>query len=195
MDDNLLSVKDYARHAGITEQAVYKKLRNEKSALHQYLVEQNHKKFIKREALKLLDNKPTPEKLESESLREMVDLLKSQLADKDDQIRHLQKINDQLSTSNAQLSRALKDTTASLHAAQALHAQTLQQLQEAKETDDPQDTSMINTTDPTQDVELTSDERLGDKADTSSDELPSESSTPEVETPKKKSFWARIFGF
>ena len=193
MDDTLLSVKEYARHAGITEQAVYKRLRNENSDLHQYLIEQNHKKFIKREALKLLEDKPTQEKLESESLREMVELLKSQIAEKDDQIHHLQKINDQLSTTNAQLSSALEDTTASLHAAQALHAQTLQQLQESKENDDIQDASTVTTTDPAQDVEPTADEQGDGENDTPSDGT-SDSHTPEVEKRPKKSFWARLFG-
>lgn len=195
MDDQLLSVKEYARHAEITEQAVYKKLRNEKSDLHQYLVEQNHKKYIKREALKLIKNKSTAEKLESENLREMVDLLKSQIAEKDDQIQHLQKINAQLSAANSQLSSALESTSASLQAAQALHARTLQQLNEKQDLEDFQDTDSNEvSTDaaPTQDIELESDESINKTNISSSEQADEESG--ESEKTKKKGFWARLFG-
>ena len=192
MDDQLLSVKEYARHAGITEQAVYKKLKNEKSDLHQYLVEQNHKKFIKSEALKLIEDKQNPEKLESETLREMVDLLKSQIAEKDDQIQHLQKINDQLSAANSQLSSALESASASLQAAQALHARTLQQLQENEDFQDTNADKVTTDAPPTQDVEPTSDESLNDQTDTPLAEQVDER-PEEPEKPQKKSFWARLF--
>lgn len=203
MDDKLLSVKEYARHAGITEQAVYKKLRNEKSDLHQYLVVQNHKKYIKKEALKLIEDKPTTEKLESENLREMVDLLKSQIAEKDAQIYHLQKINDQLATSNSQLSKALEDTTASLHAAQALHAQTLQQLQEGHdEQQDIEDIQSAATADPhDHDVEpsfssnVTTEINQNDNVDApASDESEASSNNP-PEKQQKRGFWTRFLEF
>lgn len=57
--------------------------------------EKGNKKFIKREALKLLEDKPIKEKFESETLKGIVDLLKAQILEKDDQIKHLQKINEQ----------------------------------------------------------------------------------------------------
>lgn len=196
MEEELLSVKEYAQRAGITEQAVYKRLRNVKSDLHQYLVERNNKKYIKKEALKLIEDKPTYEKLESESLREMVDLLKSQLADKDDQIHHLQKINDQLATSNSQLSKALEDTTASLHAAQALHAQTLQQLQERRtEQQDIEDIQNAETADP-HNVEPSSSSETNQNNNVdapASDESGASSNNPEKQ--QKRGFWTRFLEF
>lgn len=45
--------------------------------------------------MKLLEDKPIKEKFESETLKGIVDLLKAQILEKDDQIKHLQKINEQ----------------------------------------------------------------------------------------------------
>lgn len=199
MEDQLLSVKEYAKHAGITEQAVYKRLRNEKSDLRQYLIEKNNKKYIKREALNLLEDKSTTEKLESENLREIVDLLKSQIAEKDDQIYHLQKINDQLATSNSQLSKALEDTTASLHAAQALHAQTLQQLQERRTgqqvIEDIEDVQNAETAD-SHNVEPSSSSETNQNNNVdapASDESDAGANNPEKQ--QKRGFWTRFLEF
>ena len=62
----------------------------------------------------------SPETPETQSLRDEIAFLKEQLLAKDRQIEALQGQNTQLTT-------ALENTTASLQAAQALHAGTLQQ--------------------------------------------------------------------
>ena len=127
MEDRLLTVKEYAKEAGVTEQAVYKRLRSQNSELKAFVVEQHGKKYIKPEALEVLPTKQSADQSESETLREMVDLLKDQLKIKDEQINSLQKQNEQLT-------EALQSTTASLQAAQALHAGTIQhQLAESHE--------------------------------------------------------------
>ena len=126
----------------------------------------------------------------------MVDLLKSQLADKDDQIHHLQKINDQLATSNSQLSKALEDTTASLHAAQALHAQTLQQLQGRRtEQQDIEDIQNAETADP-HNVEPSSSSETNQNNNVdapASDESDASSNNPEKQ--QKRGFWTRFLEF
>lgn len=132
MEENmeLITVKEYAKAAGVTEQAVYKRLRAPKSDLQQFVVEQNGKKYIKAEALESIVPKQTAVKTETDMLKDMVELLKEQLSVKDEQISSLQKQNEQLT-------EALQNTTNSLQAAQALHAGTIQkQLTEASESSD-----------------------------------------------------------
>ena len=128
----LISVKDYAKAAGITEQAVYKRLKNPN--FQKYLVETNGKKLLKAEILETIEEKKTVEQLETENLREMVELLKQQTTMKDEQIKALQMQINAQQQENSKLISTLESTTESLQAAQALHAGTIQkQLTDSEE--------------------------------------------------------------
>lgn len=68
MSDELLTVKEFATIAGVTQQAVYKQLNNK---LKPFLVVENDKKYIKSEGLELFSNKkvaqPNSSKVEQQS--------------------------------------------------------------------------------------------------------------------------------
>ena len=129
VEQELLTVKEFSKAAGVTEQAVYKRLRNENSDLRGFVVEKEGKKFLKVEALETITEKKTVEKSEAENLREMVEELKRDKAFLQEQISSLQ-------VQNKELTAALENTTASLQAAQALHAGTMQQAITAGESED-----------------------------------------------------------
>lgn len=120
-DKELFTVKEYSEAAGVTQQAVYKRLNK---GLSKFVVEVDGQKFIKREALEELEAKrqeqesqdnqtsrhETDFSLMVETLSKTIDLLQNQLAVKDDQIREL----------NARLEQALNNTSQSHYiAAQA----------------------------------------------------------------------------
>ncbi|MBR4847271.1 MAG: hypothetical protein IKV08_03620 [Phascolarctobacterium sp.] len=116
MKNNLLTIKEFAAAAGVSTQAIYKRLATD---LQPYLqIVANHK---------MLDNKALKEVFNIESckpiandLQPIIQSLQEELKAKNAQIEALQLQNSQLTT-------ALENTTASLQAAQALHAATIQQ--------------------------------------------------------------------
>lgn len=136
----LISVKDYAKAAGITEQAVYKRLRT--PTFQKYLVETHGKKLLKVEILKTIEDKKTVEQLETENLREIVELLKQQITAKDEQIKELQIQIKSQQQENSKLINALESTTESLQAAQALHAGTIQK--QLTDTEEPKKKGFLN---------------------------------------------------
>ena len=126
-EKDLLTVKEYAEAAGVTQQAVYQRLNK---GLTSFVVEVNGKKYLKRQALEALQEKaefkPIQDKVEQDSskveqgfnnidkvletLSKTVDLLQGQLEIKDQQISEL----------NKRLEQALNNTTQSHYiAAQA----------------------------------------------------------------------------
>lgn len=136
---NMLTVKEYAQAAGVTVQAVYKRMNAPKSELQSYIVEIGGKRYIKPEALDIIKPKVTVETNELENLRETVEFMKAQIEEKDNQIKekdvqisNLQQQAEQLIKQNSQLTSALESTTESLKAAQALHAGTIQQQLESE---------------------------------------------------------------
>lgn len=194
MDEALYTVKEYARRAGVTEQAIYKRIKRENSDLKPYVVELHGRKYIKPEAVELIDDTPTIEQVETEALREMVEMLKEQIAAKDEQISYLQVMNRQLAETNKQLSTALEDTTESLKAAQALHAGTLQQQMQEQDSQDATDSNNDQKEQET-DNEINHD-RPGDN-DAQGDEQKEQhepETTAQQEEPKK-GFFARLFGW
>ena len=56
MDNELLSVSEFAKRAGVSTQSVYGRLKTENGALQEYVVEQDGKRYIKTEALQELYN-------------------------------------------------------------------------------------------------------------------------------------------
>lgn len=67
-----------------------------------------------------------PETSENQGLRDEIAFLREQLGIKDQQIAAKDRQIDALTEQNSQLTSALEHTTESLHAAQALHAGTMQ---------------------------------------------------------------------
>lgn len=174
MEDNLLTIKEVAAIAGVTNQAIYKRLRKENSDIAKFAVEKNGKKYLRKEVLDIIEEKPTPEKSEVEVLREMVDMMKNQITMKDAQISSLQVQNEQLITANRQLTIALESTTESLRAAQALHAGTLQQqILEPEATPTPEAANSKEESAPPETIKETEQEKTEDK----------------------KGFFARLFGW
>lgn len=123
----LLTIKEYADKAGVTIQAVYKRINNPNTELAKFVVEQNGKKLLKAEALEVIPPRQTPEKSENEILHEMVKMLQAELGEKNEQIRSLNKQLEQMTDSVNKTAQALAETQISLQAAQALHAGTIQQ--------------------------------------------------------------------
>ena len=80
-----ISIKEFAKRAGITPQAVYKQLDNK---LKDFLIIVEGKKALKIEALDLFKNNQENNHFNNE-LTTVVNLLKDQLAEKDKQIAAL----------------------------------------------------------------------------------------------------------
>lgn len=80
-----ISIKEFAKRAGITPQAVYKQLDNK---LKPFLIMVDGKKALKIEGLELFKNNQENNQFNNE-LSTVVNLLKDQLAEKDKQIAAL----------------------------------------------------------------------------------------------------------
>lgn len=122
-----LSVKDFAELAGVTQQAVYKRLPNIEQ---QFVKVESGKKLVSTEALGLFaDNKnnqqgcatqPTkPTGLNDEVMLELIKTLQAQLVEKDKQL-------EQAAAEKAALLERLKDAQQAELQAHALHAGTMQ---------------------------------------------------------------------
>lgn len=128
--DEVLSVAEYARRTGVSPAAVYKRL---DGTLKPYVVLRGGKKFLLAEALPESARPqrkesapeaepapaPAPSAGELETLNRMIDLLREQLAGKDELIRSQSRQIDRLT-------EALETTAQSLARAQALHAGSLE---------------------------------------------------------------------
>lgn len=158
----LLTVKEYAKAVGVSEQAIYKRLRTEGNELLQFVVTVDNRKYIQSTALENTVPRKTPEAAESDTLREMIDFLKSELADQKQelqaereqhgaavealradytaQLESKDNLLNELNNRVKELTEALQNTTNSLQAAQALHAGTLKQLTTGEETADTSET-------------------------------------------------------
>lgn len=119
-----LSVKEFAKQAGVSTQAVYQRLEKDLGAFAQ---EKNGKKTISDAALKLFSDKPvkrvafsTPDKsLSDEITLELIKTLQSQLLEKDKQL-------EAAAAEKAALLERLRDAQQSEQQAHALHAGTMQ---------------------------------------------------------------------
>lgn len=162
-DKELLTVKEYSEIAGVTQQAVYKRLNK---GLAKYVVEIEGQKFIKAEAVAKFNTKAEPKPKAPEqpqveqpqpsdvsklldTLNQTIELLQGQLAIKDSQIKDL----------NDRLEQALNNTAQSHYIAAQAQVHALESGEEPGE-----NTTAAPTTDTTE-------------------------TAPE----KKKSFWAKLF--
>lgn len=109
MEQEYLSIKDFAAAVGITKQAVYKQLNNK---LKPYLKEVDNKKMIEKSALLLFERKSDlnqdEQQLNNQLNEKLIDMLQKeleekgqQLHEKDKQIAELQKLLDQSQKLNA----------------------------------------------------------------------------------------------
>ena len=122
-NNDLLTIKELATLAGVSPQSVYKRLDN---SLAEYVQLVDGQKMIKSAVLQEVYHVGvdkvgrTTFNNDVEHFKSTIELLKSQLIEKDNQINRLQDTIEHLTTS-------LNDTTKALSAAQSLHAGTMQQ--------------------------------------------------------------------
>lgn len=133
-EKELLTVKEYAEAAGVTQQAVYKRLNK---GLAKFVVEVEGQKYIKAEALSELeykaDQQPETEKqAQAESdvsklvdtLTQTIEILQGQLSIKDSQIKDL----------NDRLEQALNNTAQSHYIAAQAQVQAVESGDATEET-------------------------------------------------------------
>ena len=206
-----LTVRQFADAAGVSTQRVYKALQTslqpylKESEGKKYMSSDGLRLFPRSDcqpvANELATNmQPVDNQLQLESqpvapaeidiLRQTIDTLTAQLAVKDEQISAKDRQISELTTALTSAQDALtiaqttqKALTDALTAAQALHAGTIQALQQAQQPpqEQPQDTPVVDA-EPEQSVPPA--EETPDKQETA----------PAVEQKKCKGFFARIFG-
>ena len=102
MEQEYLSINDFAAAVGITKQAVYKQLNTK---LKTYLKVVNGKKMIEKSALSLFDKKTevnqNEQQLNNQLTDKLIDMLQKELDEKNQQIAELQKLLDQAQKLNA----------------------------------------------------------------------------------------------
>ena len=92
MDKEYLSVKEFAAAAGLTPQAVYKKLNNQ---LKPYFKMVDGKKTIEKSALELFDRSSETTTSSATVEQQLINMLQTELNKKNEQIAELQKALDQ----------------------------------------------------------------------------------------------------
>lgn len=110
MDKEYLSISEFAEAAGVTTQAIYKRLQTD---LKDYATELKGRKVLKAEALRLFTDKEEKQPNANE-LQQVVELLKEQLRAKDEQIQRLQnalELQQQLNAATLQTFKALPGTS------------------------------------------------------------------------------------
>ena len=106
MNKEYLSISEFAEIAGVTTQAIYKRLQTD---LKDYATELKGRKVLKAEALRLFTDKEEKQPSANE-LQQVVELLKEQLRAKDEQIQRLQsalELQQQLNAATLQTFKAL----------------------------------------------------------------------------------------
>lgn len=131
--DKYISIKEFADEAGVSVQAVYKRLERD---LKQFTEVKNGQKTISTEALKLFPFRPYATKgakesqdKQSEFLSELLNQLTNQLKIKDEQLKEKDR---QIAAKDQQirdLTNALLNEQHSSHQAHALHAGTIKQIE------------------------------------------------------------------
>jgi len=127
MAADFITISEFSKRAGLSRQAIYKKL---EGVLMPYVVMVEGQKMLKREGLAVLKNKSLTENnrvdttkintLYNDGLLDMISFLKEQIRVKDDQIAKQAAAMENHSITVKSLSDALQS-------AQALHAGTIQQ--------------------------------------------------------------------
>ena len=106
MNKEYLSISEFADKAGVSPQAIYKRLSTD---LKEYLTVLNGRKVLNIEALQLFIDKEEKQPINNE-LQQVVELLKEQLKAKDEQIQRLQnalELQQQLNAATLQTFKTL----------------------------------------------------------------------------------------
>ena len=157
MNDNLLSVPQFAKMATRSKQSIYEAVRNKNSRLYPYVVMRDKRAYIKAAALKLYQDGSHQDNQTGTGSRpglaeQIIEILQEQIREKD---REIQEKNRQLAEKDNQINKLIELA----NHAQLLHAATKrEQLEEAATQPEP----VID--------------------------------TAPIETKKKRSLWARLFG-
>ena len=88
MNKDYLTIKEFAKEVGISQQAVYKQLNNK---LKPYLKEVDNKKMLEKSALELFKKQPETNQVE----QQLINMLQTELNKKNEQIEKLQQALDQ----------------------------------------------------------------------------------------------------
>ena len=110
MEKEYLSIKDFSKLAGVSQQAIYKQLNNK---LKTYLKVIDGKKMLDKSALELFEKKENSTTVE----QQLINMLQTELNKKNEQIAELQKLLDQSQQLNAidkQRILELEDRTAAV---------------------------------------------------------------------------------
>ena len=126
MDQQYLTVKQYAERAGVSTQRVYQLLTK---SLQEFTKTEHGKKYISIAGLRVFEKDPLQglASLETEILRETVEVLRRQLAIKDEQLAAKDKQIGDLTAALLSSQEQHKALTDALTTAQALHAGTIQE--------------------------------------------------------------------
>lgn len=126
MDQQYLTVKQFAERAGVSTQRVYQLLTK---SLQEFTKTEHGKKYISIEGLRVFEKDSLQEVASSETeiLRETVEVLRRQLAIKDEQLAAKDKQIGDLTAALLSSQEQHKALTDALTTAQALHAGTIQE--------------------------------------------------------------------
>lgn len=114
MDNEYISIKEFAELAGVSQQSIYQRIKKKYNPIQVYLKDIDGHTFVRKTALKDLYSKENKEKVK-EPLERILDILEKQLAEKDKQ---LQEKNKQIES----LLKSLDDTQRLLDQQQQLKA-------------------------------------------------------------------------
>ena len=101
MDKEYLSIKEFAELAGVSQQAIYKQLNNK---LKKYLKVVDNKKMLNKSALELFKKQENSSTVE----QQLINMLQTELNQKNEQIATLQKLLDQEQQLHAMARQELK---------------------------------------------------------------------------------------
>ena len=170
MEQQYLTVKQFAERAGVSTQRIYQLLTK---SLQEFTKVENGTKYISIEGLRVFDKEPLQEVATSETelLRETIETLRQQLTVKDEQLAAKDKQIGDLTAALLSSQEQHKALTDALTAAQALHAGTIQERLTAQ-----------------------ADNSEGQSEVMAAETVSDETRKPSQEQQEHKGFFARIFG-
>lgn len=181
MEQQYLTVKQFAERAGVSTQRIYQLLTK---SLQEFTKVENGTKYISIEGLRVFDKEPLQEVAkdlqsdlqevatsETELLRETIETLRQQLTVKDEQLAAKDKQIGDLTAALLSSQEQHKALTDALTAAQALHAGTIQERLTAQ-----------------------ADNSEGQSEVMAAETVSDETRKPSQEQQEHKGFFARIFG-
>lgn len=180
MDNNYLTVKQFADRAGVSTQRIYQLLGK---SLQEFTKTENGTKYISIEGLRVFDKEPMQEldkdlqsnlqgvaSPETELLKETIEALRQQLTVKDEQLAAKDKQIGDLTAALLSSQEQHKALTDALTAAQALHAGTIQER-----------------------LTVAEQSNAAEEVTAASSSVPDEEEPTREQQPKKRGFFAKLF--